>query len=195
VSPIESCCPLTTYTYVQSVRRVHLVAIVNTRVHTATTVPCATHAPPAASVPPVGQATSVNDHAPKAHGANDVLDRVRMRVHSAMRRRARVRALVATRAAMTTAHRIRVQKVHRRRDMNTCTRTHAGYYGADCSTPCRMQCAGGECDRVFGYCVCAPGRYGQACDKPCPPFTYGRNCRHECTDCDRAHSTLCDAKV
>lgn len=70
-----------------------------------------------------------------------------------------------------------------------------GFYGANCDLPCRMSaCLDGVCDRVFGYCVCPVGSYGEMCEKSCPPFTHGKNCRHRCR-CNKENTDSCDAKV
>ncbi|PIO60761.1 EGF-like domain protein, partial [Teladorsagia circumcincta] len=69
-----------------------------------------------------------------------------------------------------------------------------GFYGPMCELKCRMACPDGRCDPVYGYCTCDEGFYGENCDKPCPSFVFGRNCRHTCK-CSRENSEGCDSKT
>src|SRR3954464_7427614 len=71
----------------------------------------------------------------------------------------------------------------------------SGFYGPRCDLPCRVSgCKGGRCDKNSGYCPCQLGYFGEACNQPCPLFTYGKNCFHTC-QCSREGTERCDPRV
>ncbi|ELK29927.1 EGF-like and EMI domain-containing protein 1 [Myotis davidii] len=67
-----------------------------------------------------------------------------------------------------------------------------GLFGKNCKRKCN--CANnGHCHRVYGACVCEPGRYGRFCHLNCPKGAYGAGCASEC-QCVEENTLECSAK-
>ena len=47
-----------------------------------------------------------------------------------------------------------------------------------------------RCHPWTGACICKPGYAGYHCHRPCPVYTYGRDCRNVC-DCQ--NDAFCDS--
>ena len=65
----------------------------------------------------------------------------------------------------------------------------AGFWGKNCSKPCKNCYNNGKCDAVVGDCKCPAGYWGQQCEMQCEPGRWGKNCETAC-NCENAQS--CD---
>nr|XP_038958162.1 EGF-like and EMI domain-containing protein 1 isoform X2 [Rattus norvegicus] len=67
-----------------------------------------------------------------------------------------------------------------------------GFFGKNCKRKCH--CANNaHCHRVYGACMCDPGRYGRFCHLRCPRGAYGASCSLEC-QCVEENTLECNAK-
>ncbi|KFO22537.1 EGF-like and EMI domain-containing protein 1 [Fukomys damarensis] len=67
-----------------------------------------------------------------------------------------------------------------------------GSFGKNCKSKCN--CANnGHCHRMYGTCVCEPGRCGKFCHLRCPKGVYGAGCSSEC-QCVEENTLECSAK-